>query len=843
MALDIGLYPKQLVALSTYANEVLYGGAVGGGKALDVQTPMLTVDSGWKTMGTLVVGDRVFDEQGMPCNVVAKSKVDKKSSSYCVSFGEKLSIICDGRHEWATLTRADRCSRRDIPTPKTTLEIKGTLHAEKGKRRNHSIPLTKSLQFEEKELPIHPYILGAYLGGGMIDEDRRLGMKLTSWCNSSKYLLKTLDNGKYFDKKSWYSLLESVGLNIPNENLYIPDAYKFSSEEQRLELVQGILDVKGTVYSDNCNYKRSAGQVELFTNGRQLGEDVNYMLLSLGQRSLFYKREKSGREHANWRVRCYANRIVFKSKDKSMKQERSMSTARTAKQNLYIQGVKKVKHIPMQCIQVDSPNHCYLAGKDLIPTHNSYLMRVASILWAMECPGIQIYLFRLTRKELNDNHMVGEGGFYDLLGDAVNSRYVKINNSDHVITFRNGHNNSFMNGSMIHLCHCQHENDKYNYRGAEMGVLMIDEATLFSSTKYTYLRTRVRISKGWSPPKAFTDIHGTDFFPRILLGSNPGGVSHNFFKKEFVKLADPLTITQMSKKRGGMRRQYIPARLDDNPSIDKDEYEGRVMGVGNDAIARMLLDGDWDAVAGGMFDDIWDEDIHMIEPFKIPYTWYVDRTFDWGNADPFSVGWWAQSDGSEVKLDDGTTVVYPKGTLFRIAEWYGCVEDEENVGIGLTGYEIGHGIKEMENNNPVFKNTERVYGGPSDKQIWNQNPKQDSSFTSTAQEINAGYFGNDSYKLFDIFTKADQSPGSRIRGWSTLRAYLKNSEKFPKIDRECIFFFKTCPTITRIIPSLVRHEKKPDDIADGQEDHVMDEIRYRVQHAVHKSKRINTVMG
>lgn len=842
MALDIDLHPKQLIALSTYANEVLYGGAVGGGKALSVDTPILTVDDGWKTMGTLVIGDRVFDEQGMPCNVVAKSAVDRKSVSYEVVFDEHKSIICDGRHEWVTHTRNDRISHR-APSARTTIEIQHTLDAEKGKRRNHSISITKPLQFSKKELPIHPYILGAFLGGGMLDENKRVGMKLSARCDSSGYDITRLDGGIYYSKESWYSLIASLGLDVDNIDLFIPDIYKHSSEEQRLSLIQGIFDVKGTVYSDNCMYKRSAGQVELFTNGRMLGEDVNYMLLSLGQRSLFYKREKSGREMCNWRVRCYANRILFGTREKASQQGHTMGSLRMAKQNFYIQDVKEISHTDMQCIQVDSPSSCYLAGEFLVPTHNSYLMRVAAILWAMECPGIQIYLFRLTRKELNDNHMVGEGGFYDLLGDAVNSRYVKINNSDHVITFRNGHNNSFMNGSMIHLCHCQHENDKYNYRGAEMTVLMIDEATLFTWSKYAYLRTRVRKTKKWKPPKAFIDKWGDDFFPRILLGTNPGGISHNKFKKEFVKIAPPFTITQMTKKRGGMRRQYIPARLDDNPSIDKEEYEGRVMGVGNDAVARMLLEGDWDAVAGGMFDDIWDEDIHMIEPFEIPYTWYVDRTYDWGNADPFSVGWWAQSDGSEVELADGTKVTYPKGTLFRIAEWYGCVEGEENVGIGLTGYEIGHGIKQIEENNPVFENTERVHGGPADKQIWNQNPKQDSSYTSTAQEINAGYYGKDSYKLFDIFTKADQSPGSRIRGWSTLRAYLKNSELFPKIDRECIFFFNTCPTVNRIISSIVRHEKKLDDIADGQEDHCLDEIRYRVQHAVHKNRRIKTVMG
>ena len=55
MALDIKLHPKQYMALTSPANEILYGGAVGGGKALALDTPILTID-GWKTMGSIVVG-------------------------------------------------------------------------------------------------------------------------------------------------------------------------------------------------------------------------------------------------------------------------------------------------------------------------------------------------------------------------------------------------------------------------------------------------------------------------------------------------------------------------------------------------------------------------------------------------------------------------------------------------------------------------------------------------------------------------------------------------------------------------------------------------------------------
>jgi len=853
MALDIKLHPKQLLALNTPATEVLYGGAVGGGKALDVNTPILTT-CGWKTMASLVVGDKVFDEHGQPCNVVAKSKVDKVSATYEVEFdGIKSKVIaCDGRHQWSTLSRTNRLNRVTEHTPKTTNEIRHSIKAEHGKRNNHTIQVTKPVQLGERVLDIDPYILGAFLGGGVYARKAKKGMVITSRCASTTTNLTKYKDGKYYDKEDWKALLKSVGLyGVKPRDLFIPIDYQLGSITQRTDLLKGMLDVRGTVYSDSYRYKRSAGQVEMYTDGQQLCKDVHFMLLSLGQKSLMYAREDSRRPTCAWRVRVFADMILFNSKDKSMQQRKSMGSIRTARQRHYISDVRKVEKRAMQCIQVDSDSSCYLSGEYLIPTHNSYLMRIASIVWAMEVPGIQIYLFRLTQKELDDNHMVGSGGYYTLLLDAVHSKYVKINSSKNIIQFRNGKHNGFMGGSIIHLCHCQHEDDKYLYKGAEMDVLMIDEATHFTRTKYEYLRTRVRRPKDNPLPDAVIKKYGAKYFPRILLGTNPGGISHNFWRREFVKIAEPMSIVQMPNTKGGMLRQFIPAQLSDNPSIDKEEYEGKVMGVGNEATVRMLLDGDWDAVAGGMFDDVWDADVHMIPPFEIPFSWYCDRSFDWGYTDPFSVGWWAQSDGSSVKLADttkdgvvvkGETVVFPKGTLFRIAEWYGWT-GEENIGIGLTAYEIGQGISKMERTNAVLKNIERIVPGPGDHQVWNSSPKQDSSYRSLIHELNAGYYGNDNYMLFDIFTKADQTAGSRPRGWDILRTHLKNSVNYPKIDRPCLFIFNTCETPNRIIPTLIRHDKKIEDIADHQEDHVADEMRYRIQHAVHQTKRIPTRMG
>jgi hypothetical protein len=51
------------------------------------------------------------------------------------------------------------------------------------------------------------------------------------------------------------------------------------------------------------------------------------------------------------------------------------------------------------------------------------------------------------------------------------------------------------------------------------------------------------------------------------------------------------------------------------------------------------LHGNWNIVAGGMFGDLWREALHVVDPFEIPPSWHLDRSFDWGSSRPYSVGW------------------------------------------------------------------------------------------------------------------------------------------------------------------------------------------------------------
>lgn len=432
----------------------------------------------------------------------------------------------------------------------------------------------------------------------------------------------------------------------------------------------------------------------------------------------------------------------------------------------------------------------------------SHLFRIAAISWCSQIAGIQIYIFRRTYPDLWKNHMEGPTGFPALLAEWEQNKWVKINHGDGAITF--------WNGAKIFLCHCQYDKDVTKYQGAEMHVLFMDELTHFSAYQYRFLRGRVRMT-GVKLPEQYANM-----FPRILSGTNPGGIGHNWVKATFIDNTRPLEMRRMPRKEGGMIRQFIPALLDDNPTLLEGDpnYEARLEGLGNDALVRAMRMGDWNIVSGGMFDDVWDEKLHVIEPFKIPFSWRIDRAFDWGSSKPFSIGWWAESDGTPViVVINGTRVqrTFPRGTLILIAEWYGW-NGEPNVGLRMLAKDIAIAMKEREK----FFGDDRVKAGPADSSIWDV--ENGSSIVKD--------FTDNGIK----FTPANKSPGSRKHGWEKMRKMLKAAYTLKKgrpMEEPGLFVFSTCRQWIRTVPTLVRDERDPDDVDTKSEDHCGDMTRYR----------------
>lgn len=422
----------------------------------------------------------------------------------------------------------------------------------------------------------------------------------------------------------------------------------------------------------------------------------------------------------------------------------------------------------------------------------SHLMRVASIAWCTDIPGLQVYIFRRLSDDLAKNHMEGNTGFPSLLAEWIEAKYVKVRSQPTEI--------EFWNGSKIHLCHCQYEKDVTKYQGAEIHVLLIDELTHFTEKIYRYLRGRCRLGSLKIPDKY------KGLFPRIINGSNPGGIGHNWVKNTFVDQTSPMSIVRQSKTEGGMLRQYIPAKLSDNPALleNDPDYSDRLEGLGNPELVKAMKDGDWNIVAGGMFDDVWKESTHVIQSFEIPRSWRIDRSFDWGSSRPFSVGWWAESDGTNIAGQP----TYPRGTLFRIAEWYGW-NGKPNEGSRMLASEIARGILKKESEMGLAG---RVRSGPADSAIFDTQ--------------NGVCIAEDMARIGVRWERADKGPGSRKNGWEYMRKIMKSSLQFP-IEDPAFFVFDTCRNFIRTVPVLPRDEKSPDDVDSDAEDHIADETRYR----------------
>lgn len=425
----------------------------------------------------------------------------------------------------------------------------------------------------------------------------------------------------------------------------------------------------------------------------------------------------------------------------------------------------------------------------------SHFLRVAAITYCAEIPNLQVYLFRRLSEDIDKNHMSGASGFPSLLAEWVDAGHVKINYSKRHITF--------WNGSKIQLASVQYSKDLAKYQGAEIGLLLMDELTHFLDEQYRFLRGRVRLG-GTIVPEKYKHL-----FPRIICGSNPGSIGHNWVKAAFVDPAPPMALVQQDDDEGGFLRQYIPAKLSDNATLMQTDphYMRRLQGLGNPALIKAMAEGDWDIASGGIFDDLWSTKHHVLAPFKIPATWRVDRAFDWGTSKPFAVLWFAESDGSTITRADGTQHTYPRGSVFVISEFYGW-NGKPNEGCRMINAEIARNIREKDNAMGRI-----VFPGPADNAIFNV-----QEGTSIADDMARA-------PNYIRWTRSDKNPGSRVNGWEIIRKMLKQA-----IDGELpgLFVFDTCRHTIRTLPTLPRHDTIDGDIDSDSEDHIGDALRYRV---------------
>lgn len=341
----------------------LWLGVNGHGKALCLDTEIPTPD-GWVRMGDIRPGDAVFDERGAPCNVVWESPVQHGRPCYRVTFSDGSSIIADAAHEWVTETAAGRQYRKPAQTV-TTEQIAETLRGPAGRGRlaNHSIRVAGGLQLPDADLPIAPYVFGAWLGDGTSTDS---GIT----CNDPE-IIATIESHGFPCTKSASRMRYGIGgglyrllrMNGLLGNKHIPSIYLRASDRQRLDLLRGLMDTDGHV--------TTYGRCEFTSMKSHLAESVRELVLSLGWQAQIVTGEAriKGKDcGTKYRVTFTPDRDVFNLKRKS--ERRALAITDRAKRR-YIVGCEPVDSVPVKCIEVDSANHLYLASRAMIPTHNS----------------------------------------------------------------------------------------------------------------------------------------------------------------------------------------------------------------------------------------------------------------------------------------------------------------------------------------------------------------------------------------------------------------------------------------------------------------------------------------
>jgi hypothetical protein len=420
----------------------------------------------------------------------------------------------------------------------------------------------------------------------------------------------------------------------------------------------------------------------------------------------------------------------------------------------------------------------------------SHLMRVAAIRYCLAIPGLQAYIFRRGFADLQLNHMQGPSSFPELLAPLVNEGKVQIVQDQ--IRF-------LETGSTIHLCNLQYTKSLAKYQGAEIHLLLMDELTHFTEHQYRYLRARVRIG-GLKVPEPYQGQ-----IPRIICGSNPGGVGHHWVKETFVD-EGPMRPRRTPKKEGGMVRIYIPAKVEDNPSLlaNDPEYLDRLEGLGDPNLVRAMREGDWDVVAGAMYGGVWRKSTHIVQAFPIPIDWPIWRGADDGYAAPASVHWLTQ--------DPNRKTYYVIAELYRAgmlpAEYADRVLRQDGEILRTDGHRIAR--------------QGDIGGLPAITGYLDA-----AAFANNGQ--NETPRGPQIVKAGAKFIAVPKWPGSRVARVQNLHKLLAPNPLDPAKRPGLLVFENQCPNLVRTLPALPRDEKNQEDVDTDAEDHAFDSLTYGLQ--------------
>lgn len=388
----------------------LFAGHSGVGKAIEINTPVLTYN-GFVPMKDIHVGDMVISENGKPYPVIGVFPQGLRDG-YRVTFEDGSYVDCDEEHLWKFKTFADV---RRGGTPRSHWHVE-TLHDMMTKYKfkvnggtfNLSIPVAKPVErfSNEEELPIPPYSLGALIGDGCLkyhpiqftNPEKDIVEKVENelkefgkFHHYQNYLQHNFcSNGNFGKCKSGKPVnelgrrIQELGLNCGAFDKFIPKIYLKANKEKRLALLQGLIDTDGSV--------NAKGAVSFLTVSEQLAKDVRELVWSLGFRCSLHKLERVDKNDI-YQIRIYAKSSDLFTSGKHTERFKNRRVLQRIHSYDYLKIVKIEKlpePVEMQCISVASPDHTYICG-DYIVTHNtSFIFENMVIPFAEQGTGVAI---------------------------------------------------------------------------------------------------------------------------------------------------------------------------------------------------------------------------------------------------------------------------------------------------------------------------------------------------------------------------------------------------------------------------------------------------------------------
>jgi hypothetical protein len=348
-------------------------------RCLSISTPIPT-PSGWTTMGQLKTGDKVFDENGAVCNIIGESPVHINRECFRVEFGNGTHIVADADHPWKVLDKVQKVSKIVwVPRVVNTRDLKPG---------DHFISQAAPLNLPESDFAIHPYLLGVWLGDGLTSEpqisagdldveETRENIAKLGYPVGPIRVDHTANVFSVLGVRHYFTELGLLG------NKYLPQKYLRASESQRWALLQGLMDTDGSINTKTY-------QCSFTTTNQKISDGMMELLTSLGIKgAIIYRNRGMMRLPGNVVRECAdSHQIsfscpwweeVFRLHRKASIQNKERPTHKLRTKGPHkIVAVERTVSTPVKCIKVDSESHLFLAGKGMIPTHNtSEMERVA----------------------------------------------------------------------------------------------------------------------------------------------------------------------------------------------------------------------------------------------------------------------------------------------------------------------------------------------------------------------------------------------------------------------------------------------------------------------------------